>query len=184
MVFFFIFLTMPHSMWNLSSLTRESNIYHLHWKHGGVLASGPPGKSLSGLSWVHMEQVELRIHASGGTSFTHPAPQCPLACLFTFNYIWSVIISLVRTATRPAQIKKGEEGEARSYARKAYKKEVIADTIFGKEILHNCPESLTERNNPNSIIVCWCPFVVCGCWVVHSINELLSCSVMSNSLLL
>ena len=34
-----------HSMWDLSSLTRESNTQLMCWKHR-VLTTGPPGKSL------------------------------------------------------------------------------------------------------------------------------------------
>ena len=33
------------NMWDLSSLTRESNLGPLHWE-SGVLTTGPPGKSL------------------------------------------------------------------------------------------------------------------------------------------
>ena len=84
----------------------------------------------------------------------------------------------------PGQHRFRGEGEVRPYDRRAYKKEVIAETIFGKESLHNCAESLIERNSPNSTIVCGCPFVVCGCWVVQSINDLLGCSVISDTLLL
>ena len=178
--FFFFFLTMPHSMWNLSSLTRELNLYSLalETRSLSLLAREVPEGT-----WIHMEQVELRIHANGGTSFTHLAPQSPLACLSTFNYIRSAIISC-QNNHRASTGSRGEEGEARSYDRRVDEKEVIAETIFGKESLHNCPESLIERSNPNSIIVCWCPFEACGCRVVQSINELLSCSVMSSSLLL
>ena len=39
---FFFFLAVPHSMWDLSSLTR--NPCPLHYEHE-VLATGPPGKS-------------------------------------------------------------------------------------------------------------------------------------------
>ena len=42
--FFFNFLAEPRDMWDLSSLTRDSNPCPLHWK-GSVLTTGQSGKS-------------------------------------------------------------------------------------------------------------------------------------------
>ena len=39
-----VFLAVPHGMWDLSSLARDRTPCPLHWKHG-VLTSGPQGKS-------------------------------------------------------------------------------------------------------------------------------------------
>lgn len=40
----FVYLPWPSTMWDLSSLSRDGILCHLHWKHG-ILMTGPPRES-------------------------------------------------------------------------------------------------------------------------------------------
>ena len=40
----FIYLPWPSTMWDISSLSRDGILCHLHWKHG-ILMTGPPRES-------------------------------------------------------------------------------------------------------------------------------------------
>ena len=101
---FLFFLAVPHSMWDLSSLTRGQTRAPLHrtWR---VLTTGPPRKSFSQFCWIYLgqrirssEEEErnrngMYIRDGLGMSVLHPSPMIAQESRCLLFLIWGWFLS-------------------------------------------------------------------------------------------